>query len=70
MFSFLRLFYYFLSCAHCTVMSKESEEQREFMRAIEDLCREIRNHIRGLKETVQYTNHTCDEVKTIGLDIG
>lgn len=48
---------------------RDQRDQREFMKAIEDLRREIRNEMRGLKDSVKYASDTCDEVKTIGQDI-
>lgn len=44
-------------------------EQREFVKVIEDLRREIRSEMRALKKSVQLTSDSCNEMKEIGRNV-
>lgn len=50
-------------------MTKDGKEQKEYVKALDDLRREIRTEMRGLKESVKFTSDTYDEVKVITAEL-
>lgn len=50
-------------------MTKDGKEQSEYVKAIDDLRREIRAEMRGLKESVKYSSDIYDEVKAITAEL-
>ncbi|KAG0422049.1 hypothetical protein HPB47_002096 [Ixodes persulcatus] len=50
-------------------MTKDGKEQSEYVKAIDDLRREIRAEMHGLKESVKYSSDIYDEVKAITAEL-
>lgn len=46
-------------------MSKDPKESRDILRVIDDLRRELRLKMRGIKESVKFCSDTCDGVHSL-----
>lgn len=46
-----------------------TKDAKDFTKALEDLRREIRTELRGLKESVNYCSNSCDDLKKVADDI-
>lgn len=59
-----------LFCVEPVVARNQSRaEHSGFIKAIEDLRREIRSDMRALKESVKFTRESCDEMKKTGHNV-
>lgn len=46
-------------------MTKDGKESKEFAKALDDLCRELRADVRNLKDSTKFCSDTWDKVDEI-----